>query len=245
MLKIGEIADRAGVTVRALRHYDEIGLLRPTTRSRAGYRLYSRADLERLTGIVALRAAGLSLPEVGDALDGPGFTLKQCIERHLEQLDQRMLQQARARQRLLAIVNELEDGQASSVEQLTRILEVVRMFEKYYTPEQMEKLRQRRELVGEKRMREVGNEWNHLFAGFRDAMEKGLPPEAPLVQELSIKARSLITEFSGGDEGIEQSLTNMYRDEGPAKVLGPHGMATDDSLWAYMAEAGRRDGKQD
>ena len=111
------------------------------------------------------------------------------------------------------------------------------MFEKYYTPEQLEELRKRRELVGEKRMRQVGDEWNQLFEGFREAKEKGLPPDDPVVQELSRKARALITEFSGGDPGIEQSLANMYRAEGAPKVLGSHGVSMDDSLWGYMAQA--------
>ncbi len=237
MLKIGEIAARAGVTVRTLRHYDEIGLLKPSHRSGAGYRLYLRADLERLTGIVALRATGLSLAEIRAVLDDSSFTLKQCLDLHLKRLDQQIRQQKRVRQRLLAIRGRLGDAKERSVDQLTQILEVIRLFEKYYTPEQLEKLRERRELVGEERMRQAGEEWNHLFAGFRDAMEKGLPPDDPVVQELSRKARALITEFSGGDKRIEQSLANMYRGEGAPKILGSHGISMDNSLWAYMARA--------
>ena len=237
MLKIGEIAAHAGVTVRTLRHYDEIGLLKPSLRGVGGYRLYSRADVERLTGIMALRAMGLSLAEIRAAVDDSSFTLKRCLDLHLERLDQRIRQQERVRQRLRAILRRFEDAGDSSIDQLIEALEVIRMFEKYYTPEQLDKLRERRELVGEERMRQAGEEWNNLFAGFRDAMEKGLSPEDPIVQELSRKARALITEFSGGDEGIEQSLATMYRKEGPSKVLGPRGIPMDNSLWAYMARA--------
>ena len=237
MLRIGEIAARAGVTVRTLRHYDEIGLLKSTARNDAGYRLYSRADLERLTGIVALRATGLPLPEIRAVLDDSSFTLKQCLNLHLERLDQRIRQQKKVRQRLQAILRRFEETGENSIDQLTEVLEVIQMFEKYYTPEQLEKLRERRELVGEQRMRQAGEEWNHLFAGYRDAMEKGLSPEDPVVQELARKAGALITEFSGGDKGIEQSLANMYRNEGASKVLGSHGISMDNSLWAYMARA--------
>ena len=48
LLKVGDLAKRTGLTVRALHHYDSIGLLRPTGRSDSGYRLYSRDDVARL-----------------------------------------------------------------------------------------------------------------------------------------------------------------------------------------------------
>jgi len=57
---VAELAELAGVTVKALHHYDRLGLLCPR-RSNAGYRLYSSRDLERLEQIVALKAIGLSL----------------------------------------------------------------------------------------------------------------------------------------------------------------------------------------
>ncbi len=52
MLKIGELAKKTGLTVRTLRHYDAMGLLAPSCRSEAGYRLYSGDDVERLTPIL-------------------------------------------------------------------------------------------------------------------------------------------------------------------------------------------------
>ncbi|WP_399091562.1 HEAT repeat domain-containing protein [Streptomyces sp. BBFR2] len=70
---IGEVARRSGVSARMLRHYDTLGLLRPTGRSGAGYREYAGDDLRRLFHIESLRSLGLSLREVGQVLDGPGF----------------------------------------------------------------------------------------------------------------------------------------------------------------------------
>lgn len=71
MNTIGEISELTGVTVRALHHYDEVGLLRPTGRSEAGYRLYSGADLERLREILAWRGLGFGLEEIKTVLDEP------------------------------------------------------------------------------------------------------------------------------------------------------------------------------
>ncbi|MFB8349030.1 MerR family transcriptional regulator [Streptomyces niveus] len=71
---IGEVARRSGVSARMLRHYESLGLVRPSGRTGSGYREYSGADIRRIFHIESLRSLGLSLREVGRALDDPGFT---------------------------------------------------------------------------------------------------------------------------------------------------------------------------
>ena len=68
---VGQVAERSGVTVRTLHHYDEIGLLRPSRRSASGYRLYTDEDLVRLQHVVVYRRLGFSLEEVAVLLDDP------------------------------------------------------------------------------------------------------------------------------------------------------------------------------
>ena len=67
---VGQVADLFGVTVRTLHHYDEIGLLVPSERSRAGYRLYTDEDLQRLQQVVVYRRLELPLDEIATLLDG-------------------------------------------------------------------------------------------------------------------------------------------------------------------------------
>lgn len=69
--RVGELARWAGVTVRTLHHWDRIGLLVPTGRTSAGYRVYSAADAERLVRVLAHRALGLELADVRRLLDDP------------------------------------------------------------------------------------------------------------------------------------------------------------------------------
>ncbi|MFI0806044.1 MerR family transcriptional regulator [Streptomyces echinatus] len=71
---IGEVARRSGVSARMLRHYESLGLVRPSGRSGSGYREYSGEDIRRIFHIESLRSLGLSLREIGRALDDPGFT---------------------------------------------------------------------------------------------------------------------------------------------------------------------------
>ncbi|MEU6081251.1 MerR family transcriptional regulator [Streptomyces sp. NPDC047108] len=71
---IGEVARRSGVSARMLRHYESLGLVRPAGRTGSGYREYSGEDIRRIFQIECLRSLGLSLREIGRALDDPGFT---------------------------------------------------------------------------------------------------------------------------------------------------------------------------
>lgn len=68
LLTVGQVADELGVTVRTLHHYDEIGLVVPSERSHAGYRLYTGADLARLQHVVVYRRLGFPLEQIGEIL---------------------------------------------------------------------------------------------------------------------------------------------------------------------------------
>ncbi|WP_331772096.1 MerR family DNA-binding transcriptional regulator (plasmid) [Embleya sp. NBC_00888] len=77
---IGDVARRSGVSARMLRHYESLGLLRPTGRTEGGYREYSGEDIRRIFHIESLRSLGLSLREVGSALDDPGFKPAELVD---------------------------------------------------------------------------------------------------------------------------------------------------------------------
>lgn len=70
---VGELARHTGVTVRTLHHYDELGLVKPSARSGAGYRLYDDRDLLRLQHALRLRELGFQLHEIAAMLDDPDF----------------------------------------------------------------------------------------------------------------------------------------------------------------------------
>ncbi len=78
---VGRVAEIAGVTVRTLHHYDEIGLLTPGDRSSAGYRRYDDADLERLQQILLYRELGFTLEEIAAILDDPDVEARAHLRR--------------------------------------------------------------------------------------------------------------------------------------------------------------------
>jgi len=87
--KIGEVAKLAHVSVRTLHHYDAVGLLRPTGRSEAGYRLYAAEDLERLQTVLLYKELGFGLGEIRDLLAEPGFDRREALRAQRAQLARR------------------------------------------------------------------------------------------------------------------------------------------------------------
>lgn len=87
---VGQVAGFAGVTVRTLHHYDDIGLLAPGERSHAGHRRYNDADLDRLQQILFYRELGFALDEVAALLDDPAADPRAHLRRQHELLTARI-----------------------------------------------------------------------------------------------------------------------------------------------------------
>src|SRR5918997_6654204 len=215
--KVGELAQRTGLSVRTLHYYDEIGLLAPSRRSEGGHRLYTAEDVVRLQRIKSFRALGFTLREVRPCLDRPGFPLERVVRLHLARLKESIELQRRLCDRLERVSSRLTSGEAvSSEEFIETVMEVIDMSERldrYYTPEQLEYLEQRRNEVGEERIRQVEAEWAELMEQVRAEMEAGTDPSDERVQALAGRWMGLIGEFTGGDPGIARSLGNMWQQE--------------------------------
>ena len=210
--KVGELARMAGVSIRTLHHYDQIGLLPPTRRTESGHRLYTRADVERLQQILSLRQVGLPLEDIRTLLERSGST-RRVLEIHLAYLRERVAAERRLCARLEALVEQLDSAGKVSIQELVTTMEAMAVVDKYYTPEQMAQLRRRAEEVGEARIREVEREWAELLAAVRAEMAKGTDPTGEPVRALARKWSSLIREFTGGDTGIAKSLQRMWQEE--------------------------------
>src|ERR1035437_8549229 len=78
-LRVGDLAKATGLSVRALHHYEEIGLLPPSTRNDAGHRVYSEKDIEKLQQIISLKQLGLSLGDIGRCLKEKAPSLLETI----------------------------------------------------------------------------------------------------------------------------------------------------------------------
>ena len=225
--KIGELARRTGLTVRTLHHYDEIGLLSPAERSDGGHRVYDEAAVQRLYRIVSLRSLGFPLDAIADALDSERFDPRAAVEDHLRRLEAQIAQEQQLVEQLRTLRDRLDaDDFLTAIEELT-------MRNRYYTPEQLDQLEQRRQALGEDAIKDVEREWAEIFATLRAEMDKGTDPADPKLRPIGERSRELLKMFTGGDPGIEASLKNMYETEGPEKAS--RGMA-DPEVFAYLAK---------
>ncbi len=212
-LRVGELAKRTGLSVRALHYYDEIGLLSPPRRAESGYRIYGDAEIARLQQIASLRQLGFALDEIREILARRGTSVAQIIELHLARIGQQIDDLEQLRRRLETIAGSLHTNGSVTAEALLETMEVMNRMEKYYTPEQLEQLRQRREELGPELIKAVEAEWPQLIADVRAEYEKGTPPSDPKVQALAKRWMELVRMFTGGDPGIARSVQNLWQGE--------------------------------
>lgn len=127
--KVGDLARATGLTVRTLHYWDEIGLLTPSERTSTGHRRYTPIDVQRLYRITLLRQLGLSLAEIGKALDDPEWSLEFAMRRHLADVERKVALTRQLRARLAGMVSALASHNAPPTDQLLETLEEMTMLD--------------------------------------------------------------------------------------------------------------------
>ncbi|AHH98967.1 MerR family transcriptional regulator [Kutzneria viridogrisea] len=118
---IGEVARRSGVSARMLRHYDSLGLVRPTGRTVGGYREYTPEDIRRIFHVEGLRALGLSLRQIARTLDDPGFTPAALVGDLIRRTEERLNQE----QELLERLRTVDAAEPAGWQDVARIVELL------------------------------------------------------------------------------------------------------------------------
>ncbi|MFP5393590.1 MAG: MerR family transcriptional regulator [Gammaproteobacteria bacterium] len=205
LLKVGELARRTGLTVRALHHYDEIGLLHPSGRSEAGYRLYNEADIERLHTIQALRHLGLSLDDIQQALAERGQSLPQVIARELATLDQHIEKVLQLRSQLALIQQRVTSTIPPESGDWLTSLALMATHGRYFSAPEL------RTLFENWRRDEAL--WPPLLAQAQQAMQDGHAPDSPVAQRLGMRWVELSLKWMDGDIDLLQRWDAMLQQE--------------------------------
>lgn len=211
-LTVGELARRSGLTVRTLHHYDAIGLLSPSLRSDAGYRLYDRANIERLHRIQALRQLGLSLADIGKALSGTELPLAELIDRQIAQLDRELAQATHLRQRLRQLRRQLQAGQSPDLAEWLDTLEMMTMYEKYFSPDELKQLPLHHNP-------DAQVEWGALISDVQAAMDRHATPGDADAQRLALRWMEMIQRDTGNNPDFLMRLHAMNENEPDARKL--------------------------
>ncbi|MFJ1467850.1 MerR family transcriptional regulator [Massilia orientalis] len=222
MLKVGELAALANLTVRTLHHYDNIGLLRPSARSDAGYRLYDRDDVARLHRIQALRAFGLSLADIALTLDSPAGSPLAIVDRQLEALETRMAEARRLRDQLLRVRAELVRGSAPDLSTwlttLENTMDMINVYERYFTKEELERLPMVRSDAAQA-------QWQAMVEQVRGLIESQVPPNSDAAKAFALRWLQTFDRDTGGDAALQAKLNAMVEREQdavgmPAQIFG-------------------------
>lgn len=214
MLKIGELASRVGISIRTLHHYDELGLLSPSTRTESGYRLYSLRDVKKLQHILLLKQLGFSLQQIIAILGQQSISLLDTFNSHIETLENRIENQKNLLQQLTKIKLRLEHSEQVSIEDYLTIMEMMMMYEKYFTPEQIKQFEKRAIEMGEETLNEVQTKvWPELINRVQQAIDDGLEPESEEVQQMARQWQQLVLQFTQGNPDIANRVGKLYQNE--------------------------------
>jgi DNA-binding transcriptional MerR regulator len=220
-------AKLAGVTVRTLHHYDQIGLLTPVREPEHGWREYEIRDLLRLQQIQTLQWMGLSLAEIKEILNRPTFDIRGSLMVQKAALELQIEQQ----QKVIAAIEELvnllsRDGMddlppatLGMLIQSVHPANYASMMRKYYNEEALQALIERQKAIPESDIRAAEAEWEQIFAAFE--RHRTLPPDHPTLQALAAQMDALIRSFTGDHPALQNALRAMYEDAA-AEGRSPH-----------------------
>lgn len=254
-----QFARKASVSVRTLRFYDKVGLLSPSGRTEAGYRLYTDADLPVLQRILALKFLGFSLDEIKRFLKVGPAQLQESLE-----MQKAMMRERRAQ--LDAVIQAIEETEgllclnARDWDAVIRVIRVIQMQEtddwrkkyftdeqikqgeewskKYYTEEQRAKLAEWGKNWTEQDQLVANQQWGALTAELNRLVAAGADPASPEAQALAARWLAQVQGFTRGDPGIQQSLNKMWEGmrQAPAEEV-PYQMPYSKEGEAFMKQA--------
>lgn len=230
--RVGEFAVLAGVTVRALHHYDRVGLLCPK-RGAGGYRVYSARDLERLEQIVVLRFLGIPLRQIGEMLSASPTSLVNALQAQRRTL-------AKRRQLLevaIAAIGDLEMALVTEAsvqaQRVKRIIEVINMqtdpsaWKKEYD-ELVTRKAERLQALSPEALADLRSQWATLVTDIKGAL--GEDPVSATAQAFGARWTALLSQLMGGTVDPGTLSTHQQAQEWEPKMAS----FVDRSVWEFM-----------
>lgn len=210
-LKIGELARRTGLTVRALHHYDSIGLLKPSARSLAGYRLYSRADIARLHQIQALRRFKLSLADIAALLSRPDAPFTEIIAQQIAALERQIEQATLLHEQLSQLQSHLTQGSEPDLTDWLSTLALMNDYDKYFSRAELKQLpffqaNAQRDQI-----------WSGLVQDIKTLIHQGVSAQNPKAGQLAQRWMQQLEHDTAANPDFAQRITAMLELEPSAQ----------------------------
>jgi DNA-binding transcriptional MerR regulator len=244
-----EVARKLGVTPKALRLYERVGLLSPR-RCQNGWRVYGAVEMSRLHQVLALKGLGFSLTQIAELLSSRFETLDAVLdvqERYLEHQHTRLANALalvrRARTRLAA-------GETLSVDDLANLTTEATMtvsretmqeifkplIEKHFTPAELEEIGARRDAYPDSNA-----DWQALMAEAKDLM-RTVDPASPQAVAFARRWKTMMDAFTGGDLALALKIKTVWQDAFRDPAAAPK-LPASPELFAFVGEAMKNLGK--
>jgi MerR family transcriptional regulator, thiopeptide resistance regulator len=215
---VGEVSRLAGVTVRTLHHYDDVGLLRPSGRTASGYRLYATGDLDRLQRVLCYRELGFGLEEITAILDDPAVDPMDHLRRQHGLLTERMEQL----RRMVAAIEKTMEARKMGIElDPQELFEVFGDADPTVHHEEAERRWSETDAWRESRSRTASytkDDWKRITGdqrriqeGLAAALAAGQPADGVAAMDLAEEHRRHIERwFYPCDHAMHRGLGDMY-----------------------------------
>jgi len=238
---VHQLANLAGVSVRTLHHYDTIGLLRPSARTAAGYRLYGEADLLRLQQILFFKELDLPLDEIRRILDDPGFDQVAALAQHRRTLELRAEQLARLLNTIDKTITKLTEGNMTmtdaelyegfSTEQIERHQREVK---ERYDPVLVEESNRRVHAMSKEQWKNVKDEGEAVTRRMAELMGRAVGD--PEVQATVARHHAWIENFYPASAEMYRGLGRLYTENDEFRAnYDKYGAGLADFMKAAMA----------
>ncbi|GHJ92999.1 MerR family transcriptional regulator [Streptomyces sp. NE5-10] len=219
-LTVGQVAARLDVTVRALHHWDEIGLARPSLRTAGGYRLYTAADLERLHRVVVYREIGLGLDRIRAVLDDPAVDVPAALRAQRAQVTARVERLQRLGTGLDRMIDAHERGVLLSVEQQAEIFGPAwdpegpaKARARYGDTTQWRQYAERAATRSPEEWRAVTDATTALDGDLASAMDAGVAPGTPEADALVDRHRAVFAAYFPLTREMQVVLARAYESD--------------------------------
>ncbi|KAB2350945.1 MerR family transcriptional regulator [Actinomadura rudentiformis] len=216
-LTVGQVSTRLGVTVRALHHWDEIGLARPSLRTAAGYRLYTAGDLERLHRIVIYREIGVGLDQIRAILDDSTADVSGALRAQRTQVAERIDRLQRLSAGLDRMIDAHERGLLLTVEQQAAIFGPqwdpewpAQAHQRYGDTTQWLQYAERSATRGPEEWQAIAGAVADLDRALADAMDAGVAPGSPEANQLVERHREVSASYYPLTRQMQVRLGRMF-----------------------------------
>ncbi|MFD5556937.1 MerR family transcriptional regulator [Streptomyces sp. NPDC127068] len=216
-LTVGQVSTRLGVTVRALHHWDEIGLARPSLRTAAGYRLYTAGDLERLHRIVVYREIGLGLDRIRTVLDDSTADVPGALRAQRTQVAERIDRLQRLSAGLDRMIDAHERGLLLTTEQQVALFGPrwnpdwpAEARQRYGNTTQWLQYAERSAARGPEEWQAVADAVADLDRALGEAMDAGVTPGSPQAHRLVDRHREVFASYFPLTRRMQVCLGRTY-----------------------------------